>query len=220
VKRDLQLILLVTKTGHLILYDPFYSISSVGNLTDQNSCVYVIEFAAGVWIPEVRILNIRGNDVTASVTDWRWRVLIPTADEVYGYCWSWSWSEITTDSQSASPSWCQAPIWDPRPIYLSLETFFGQLRSCYVVEPSLARGRVCNLLCCWSSPTQSRGTEDHILLSQSLRLLQPAGPGPRIYIPQEQARYTPWHWVYGYCVSDGIDLVLLYMLSSLRPTSA
>jgi hypothetical protein len=26
-------------------------------------------------------------------------------------------SYITTDSQSASLSWCQAPIWDPRPIF-------------------------------------------------------------------------------------------------------
>jgi hypothetical protein len=25
-------------------------------------------------------------------------------------------SYIMTDSQSASPSWCQEPIWDPRPI--------------------------------------------------------------------------------------------------------
>jgi hypothetical protein len=32
---------------------------------------------------------------------------------------SQSQSHITTDSQSASPSWCQAPIWDPRPIFLS-----------------------------------------------------------------------------------------------------
>jgi hypothetical protein len=29
-----------------------------------------------------------------------------------------SQSHITIDSQSASPSWCQAPIWDPRPIFL------------------------------------------------------------------------------------------------------
>jgi hypothetical protein len=28
-------------------------------------------------------------------------------------------SHITTDSQSASLSWCQAPIWDPQPIFLS-----------------------------------------------------------------------------------------------------
>jgi hypothetical protein len=36
-----------------------------------------------------------------------------------------SQSYITTDSQSASLSWCQAPIWDPRPIFpiLSLIIF-------------------------------------------------------------------------------------------------
>jgi hypothetical protein len=35
-------------------------------------------------------------------------------------------SYITTDSQSASPSWCQAAIWDPRPIFpiLSLSIFY------------------------------------------------------------------------------------------------
>jgi hypothetical protein len=32
---------------------------------------------------------------------------------------SQSQSHITTDNQSASPSWCQAPIWDPRPLFLS-----------------------------------------------------------------------------------------------------
>jgi hypothetical protein len=30
-----------------------------------------------------------------------------------------SQSHITTDNQSASPSWCQAPLWGPRPIFLS-----------------------------------------------------------------------------------------------------
>jgi hypothetical protein len=33
--------------------------------------------------------------------------------------------------------------------------------------------------------SKSRRTHDHILLSH-LRLLQPGGPGPRIYIPQKQ----------------------------------
>jgi hypothetical protein len=32
---------------------------------------------------------------------------------------SQSQSYITTDSRSASPFWCQAPIWDPRSIFLS-----------------------------------------------------------------------------------------------------
>jgi hypothetical protein len=39
---------------------------------------------------------------------------------------------------------------------------------------------------CGSSPAQSRGTQDHILLSQFLRLPQRVGPRPRIYIAQEQ----------------------------------
>jgi hypothetical protein len=30
---------------------------------------------------------------------------------------SQSHSYIATDSQSASPSWCQAPIWNPRPFF-------------------------------------------------------------------------------------------------------
>jgi hypothetical protein len=32
---------------------------------------------------------------------------------------SQSQSHVTTDNQSASPSSCQVPIWDPRPIFLS-----------------------------------------------------------------------------------------------------
>jgi hypothetical protein len=65
-------------------------------------------------------------------------------------------SHITTDSHSASQSWCQAPIWDPRPIIFLLEIFFRQLRVCYFVAPSLTRGRVCNLLLLLVSPAQSR----------------------------------------------------------------
>jgi hypothetical protein len=65
------------------------------------------------------------------------------------------------------------------------EIFFRRLRVCYFVAPSLTRGRACNC-CCWSSPAQFRGSQDHILLSQFLRLSQTGGPGPRIYIPQEQ----------------------------------
>jgi hypothetical protein len=46
---------------------------------------------------------------------------------------------------SRPPSWCQTPIWDPRPIFLSPWNF-RQLRVCYFVAPSLTRGWVCNLL--------------------------------------------------------------------------
>jgi hypothetical protein len=76
--------------------------------------------------------------------------------------------------------------------FFLLEISFRQLLVCYFVAPSLARGRVCNLLFLlvfasavplWS---ESLGTQDRILLSQFLRLPQPGGPGPRIFIPQEQ----------------------------------
>jgi hypothetical protein len=56
---------------------------------------------------------------------------------------------------------------------------------------SLTRGRVyrLQLLLVLASAvilgSESRGTRVHILLSDS-RLPQPGGPGPRIYIPQEQ----------------------------------
>jgi hypothetical protein len=110
----------------------------------------------------------------------------------YCDCQSQSQSYITTDSQSASPSWCQAPIWHPWPIFLSVEIFFRQLRVWYFVALSLTRGRVYNLLSLLVLASavplgsESRGTQDHISLSQFLRLPQPGGPVPRIYIPQEQ----------------------------------
>jgi hypothetical protein len=76
--------------------------------------------------------------------------------------------------------------------YFLLEIFFRQLRVCYFLAPTLTRGRVCNLLLLLFPASavplgsESRGTQDHILLSQFLRPPQPGGPGPRIYIPQEQ----------------------------------
>jgi hypothetical protein len=76
--------------------------------------------------------------------------------------------------------------------FFLLEIFFRQLRVCYFVAPSLTRGQVCNLLLLLVLTSavplgpEPRGTKDHILLSQFLRLPQPGGPGPCIYIPQEQ----------------------------------
>jgi hypothetical protein len=77
--------------------------------------------------------------------------------------------------------------------FFLLEISFTQLWVCYFVAPSLTRGRVCNLLynCFWTLPEQSllgrspAELNGHILLSH-LRLPHSGGPGPRIYIPQEQ----------------------------------
>jgi hypothetical protein len=72
--------------------------------------------------------------------------------------------------------------------FFFLEIFFRLLRVCYFVAPSLTRRRVCNLLLLLvlasAVPIGSEylGTQDHILLSQFLRLLQPGGS--LIYIPQ------------------------------------
>jgi hypothetical protein len=68
--------------------------------------------------------------------------------------------------------------------FFLLDIFFRQLRFCYCIAPFPTRGRVCNLLLLlvlasavplWS---ESRETQDHILLSKFLRLPQPGGPGP------------------------------------------
>jgi hypothetical protein len=76
--------------------------------------------------------------------------------------------------------------------FFLLEILFRQLRVCYFVAPSLTRGRVCNLLLLLvlasavQLESESLGTQDHILLSQFLRLPQPGGSGPLFYIPPEQ----------------------------------
>jgi hypothetical protein len=74
--------------------------------------------------------------------------------------------------------------------FFLLEIFFRQLQVCYIVVPSLTRGRLCNLLLLLvlanTVPlgSESRWTQDHILFSQFLRLPQLGRPGPHIYIPQ------------------------------------
>jgi hypothetical protein len=57
--------------------------------------------------------------------------------------WSESQSYVTIDGQSASLSWCQAPILDLRPDFF----FVWQLRVCWCGAPSLTRGRVYLLQC-------------------------------------------------------------------------
>jgi hypothetical protein len=99
--------------------------------------------------------------------------------------------------------------------FFLLEIFFRQLRACYFVAPSLIRGRVCNVLLLLvltrSVPlgSESRETQDHIFLSQILRLPQPGGPGLRIYTPQEQGgQDIP--------SGTGVPFILLLRLAGLR----
>jgi hypothetical protein len=79
-----------------------------------------------------------------------------------------SQSYVTTDCQSASLSWCQAPIWGLRPDLITVR----QLRVCWSGAFSLMRERVCclQLLLVLTSAvvlgSSGRGLVNHILLSQ------------------------------------------------------
>jgi hypothetical protein len=98
---------------------------------------------------------------------------------------------ITTDSRPVCLG-VRSPSEIRDQFFFLLEIFFRQLRVCYFVALSLTRGRICNLQLLLSLASEvpfrseSRRTQDYILLSQFLRLPQPGRLGPRIYILQEQ----------------------------------
>jgi hypothetical protein len=99
-----------------------------------------------------------------------------------------------TDGQSASLSWGQAPIWDPRPILLFVWLFHRPLRVCWCGAPSLTRSRAYSfqLLLDIASAvflgSESHGTHEYILLSLLFCLRQPGEPGSCIYLPLEQGK--------------------------------
>jgi hypothetical protein len=70
-------------------------------------------------------------------------------------------SYVTTDGQSASLSWNKSLIWVLRSDFITLR----QIRVCWCWTLFLTRGRVCRLHAVILG-SESRGTRDHILLSQ------------------------------------------------------
>jgi hypothetical protein len=90
-------------------------------------------------------------------------------------------SKLCYDRPSIGLSvWCQAPIWGPIPDFCSFKTVAG-----------LLMWGVLSYNCCWFSPVQSfSGPRPSGLITifnvSDSRLSQTGGPGPRIYIPQEQ----------------------------------
>jgi hypothetical protein len=66
-------------------------------------------------------------------------------------------SYFATDGQSASPSWCWAPIWSPWPDFITVEHLWS---SCCGMS-SLMR-RVCNLLVQFSVTLQAKSRRAHI----------------------------------------------------------
>jgi hypothetical protein len=59
-----------------------------------------------------------------------------------------SQSHIATDGQSISKSWYRGPSGAHVQIFITL----WRLPSCFCGAPSLTRGRVCLLYCCWTAP--------------------------------------------------------------------
>jgi hypothetical protein len=108
---------------------------------------------------------------------------------------SQSKSYIMTESQSASPSWYEAPIWDPWPIFPILSLiilFFDSLGFVDVRRPLWREDGVCIfqfLLGITSAAflrSESHGTHEQFIVSIFETPPQPRGPGSCIYFPQEQ----------------------------------
>jgi hypothetical protein len=113
------------------------------------------------------------------------------ADSDHGVCFFFNWllakvkvltlsdpsrsSYLVTDGPSASSSWCRAPL-----IFSLTITFFVL----HLGHP-LWREDASVVYTANTHWSESRRTRDHILLPH-LRLPQLGGPGPQIYIPQEQ----------------------------------
>jgi hypothetical protein len=108
-------------------------------------------------------------------------------EPLMGKC-SQSQNYITTDGQSASLSWCQAPIWGLRPDFYYCQTVAGLL-----MWGAFSDERTGLPFTIAAGPRQRshssvrvpRDSRPYFTVSDS-RLLQPGGPNPRIYIPQEQ----------------------------------
>jgi hypothetical protein len=99
-----------------------------------------------------------------------------------------SQSYVTTHGQSTSLSWCQDPIWGLRPDFYYCQTVAGLLM--WGVFSDERTGLPFTIAVGPRQRSHSRvrvpgDSWPYIIVSDS-RLSQPGGPGPRIYIPQEQ----------------------------------
>jgi hypothetical protein len=117
---------------------------------------------------------------------------------------NWTQRHIATDGQSVCKSWCRAPSGPHGQVFITV----WELRSCFCGAPSLTRRRICLLhmflaldsaVFVW---TESRGTRDHIVLTQIWnfpfrRHLRLAGSRWRYSIP------PPLNcWRYSRCIAS------------------
>jgi hypothetical protein len=134
--------------------------------------------------------------LAASVHHWLVVTACRTTHNLDGLCQSQSY--VTTDGQSVSLSWCQAPPEFQYQIFVTVR----QLWVCWCRAPSLTRGRVCRLqlLLILASAvilgSESRRTHDHILLSPFREFLNRRAKSPYLYPPGiGWPSYYPRKWV-------------------------
>jgi hypothetical protein len=87
---------------------------------------------------------------------------------------------VKTDGQSASLSWNKAPVWGLRPDFYYCQTVAGLL-----MWGAVSDERTGLPFTIAAGPSPAGLVTNHILLSQ-IRDPQRGGPGPRVYILQEQ----------------------------------
>jgi hypothetical protein len=149
-----------------------------------------------------------------------------------------------TDGQLVSLSWCQAPIWGLWPVF-----YYHQTVASVLMWGALSDERTGVPFTISAGPRQrshSRvwvpGDSWPYFTASDLRLPQPGGPGPHIYIPQEQCGPVipqgtgfPFHrllqltglwWRYSNPPPHGVDknnrfiyIYIVYSCASLRGNS-
>jgi hypothetical protein len=99
-----------------------------------------------------------------------------------------SQSHVTTDGQSASLSWCQAPICGLRPDFYFCQTFPGLFTWGALSDERMGLSFTIAAGPCQRSHSRDRVPPDSrpYFSASGSRLPQPGGPGPCIYIPKEK----------------------------------
>jgi hypothetical protein len=141
-------------------------------------------------------------------------------------CQSQSQSHVTTDSQSASLSWCQDPIWGSRPDFCYCGTVAGLLMWAALSDRRMGLSFTIDAVPHQHSHSRILVPWDSgpYFTVSDLRLPQLRGPGPHIYIPQEQGghvippatwfhfHHLLWHtglwWRYWNLLPHGLNCLL------------
>jgi hypothetical protein len=145
------------------------------------------------------------------------------------YCWYW-FNYVVEEVEVKLRTTVSRPVrlvvrypsGNHRQFFFHFEIVFRELQVCYFVVPSLTRGRVCNLLLLLvlvsADPlgSESRGTQDRILLSKFLTLPLHGWASPLISL--YVASYDSQGYGGGILSRHHMGSVLFKVKVTLRPT--